>query len=204
MSFIDDILGRPYEKKAKENRDILKFNKVIVPFGAFSGAKVLRKLYREAVNCFLLGFPNASMLLMVSCLEKSLKKKYAEAEGKEPTMNLHDLLKWIEKQKDIKINTDIPHGFRLLRNYITHKQKLIEESDAAEGIKYISKLMNEIFKYENIPMTYSCGNCKKKSEYVVSKKHLILGGEFHLDCEFCREDDELIGSWRVYKVNELL
>jgi hypothetical protein len=146
MSILDVVLGRHYEKKAKENEKILKFSEVIIPFGAFDRDEVLRELYYEGVQCYLLGFSNASILVMVSCLERTIRRKCKEIEkGKTSNeKNLYQLLKWLEgHQRDLGIrDINIPHGFRLLRNIIAHEQKLINESDASEGIKYVSKIMN--------------------------------------------------------------
>lgn len=186
MSFLDDILGRRYEKKSKKNIEILKFSEIVAPFGALDEDKTLKHLYRESVECFLLGFPNASMFLMVSCLERALKLKYYQVEKKKPKLTLENLLKWLEEKELSISDIDIPHGFRILRNFIAHEQKLIRESDAAEGIKYISKIMNELLPFEYLPFEYDCNNCGKKTDYTVTHEFLILGKEFHLSCGTCK------------------
>lgn len=191
MSWVDDILGRHHEKKSKENTEILKFSRIVAPFEALDQDETLSTFYNEGLMCFLLGFPNASMMLMLSCLERTLKKKYHQVEKKEPELNLAGLLNWLEsRQKDLEISTvDVPHGFRILRNYITHEYKVIEESDAIEGIKYVSKIMNELYPYEVIPIDHYCDVCEETTTHEVSTELLILGEGFVLYCENCPEED---------------
>lgn len=206
MSFWDTLLGRHYEKHVKEHEDILKFSEIVVPFGALRNDNVLRKFYREGLFCFLLGQPNASMMIMVSCLERVLKMKYAEIEGKNPKLRLINLLDWLkEKQGDLGISDiDIPHGFRMLRNYVAHELKVTSESDAIEGIKYVSRLMNELYDYEEISKDYECGNCEEVTNFTIPKEDLVLGEEMFLYCESCDEDPELVGSSEKYKIIDLL
>ena len=43
------------------------------------------QVYREAILAYLYGLPNASLPLVLKCLEVGLKIKYEEIEGKKPS-----------------------------------------------------------------------------------------------------------------------
>jgi len=120
-------------KKFNERLNHLAYFKVIIP-AKFLNLTEMWQIYREGINTYLFGLPNASVPMMFKCLEIGLKSKYSKVEGKQDNlMRVYDLIEWSESY--LKNKKDIAHGFRILRNTL-HKKVMIREQDVLECIYY--------------------------------------------------------------------
>lgn len=159
----------------------LAYFRVLLPYNFYNLDLNYKILYLEGINTYLLGCPNASLPLMVRCLEISLKKKYSEIEKKEPEAELMNLLNWAEKF--LKEKKEIAHGFRILRNFI-HTQKLIKEQDALEAISHISSIINILYSLpDKTNLQVYCNNCKELHYYHINTIDCFIGNNMSLNCD---------------------
>lgn len=183
------LLGRSvfasWEKfinRYNERTSHLSYNNIVEPVSFYGRIQNSRMVYGEAVYAYLFGLPNASVPASFRCLELALKKKYQETEKKSPKMNTYKLIEWSEKH--LGNQKELAHGFRFLRNLI-HEEKLVQEQDALEAIRHISKILNLLFPFETVILRGTCGFCNTAYAYEADKSQCFLGNVIIIPCSHC-------------------
>jgi len=168
--------------KYNDRMSHLSYSKTIVPVIFYKEIENTRTIYNEAVYAYLFGLPNASIPASFRCLELSLKKKYQEVEGKSPKMNAYELIEWSEKY--LGNQKELAHGFRFLRNLI-HEEKVVEEQDALDALRHITKILNLLFPFETARPKGTCNFCKTPYDYEISYDQCFLGNVIFIPCNHC-------------------
>jgi hypothetical protein len=145
----------------RKNLANMKNAKIIMPYEFFNNLEAGFVLYTESLYCYLFGFSNSAVTSILKCFEICLKQKYRIEEKEEPTrnLNLHELIDWGEKWLGNK--KELAHGFRILRNLI-HEEKTIENQDALEAIRHVSKFLNLLWHLGGHDELIVCEKCKSE------------------------------------------
>lgn len=161
----------------------LSYAKIIVPYRYFQNVTNSKEVYSEGVYAYLYGLPNASLPLLLKCLEIGLTDKYKEMEKKDLPKNwtLYNIIEW---SKDVlKERKDLAHGFRLLRNLI-HTKELIKGQDVLESIRHISILLNLLFQLPDMTnLNVFCGYCNVEHSYQIKTERYYIGNNILFGCE---------------------
>lgn len=171
---------------------------------AFQDIKECRLPYIESVKAYLFGLPNSAVYSIIKFLQLSLKKNlisYHEPH-KEPGDDNPEIAyidpgdKKLRKVKadsaDVfqlieaaflrfKIDKDEGHYFRSLRNSI-HSHKTLEDQDALEAIRHISKLSHSITTFDEIPIMINCLRCRQQHFYKLPKQECYWGNNQSYQC----------------------
>jgi hypothetical protein len=172
-----------YINKYRERMERLAYDKVVEPLVFYQNVKNAKKLYAEAVFAYLWGLSNASLPVTMRCLELGLKEHYRSVEKAEPSLNLYKLTEWAEK--GIGSRKELAHGFRIVRNLI-HEDKVIEEQDALEAIRHVTKILNVIFPFSEAIITGTCNFCNTAYKRSISSDECFLGNTLVIQCNNCR------------------
>jgi hypothetical protein len=173
-----------FVSKYSERLQQLAYNKVFRPVGLYDKVNESAQLYYEAIVAYLVGLPNACLPLIFRCLEIGLQKHYEEIERKKCSLNSSQLIEW--SAEALKDKREVAHAFRLLRNLI-HKEGLIEEQDALEGIRHITQILNVVFPVRNPSefITGYCPFCQHSFVELAERSYCFLGNTFSLQCSSC-------------------
>lgn len=167
MKKLDANLEELFNKHRK-NLANMKNAKIIMPYEFFNNLEAGFVLYTESLYCYLFGFSNTAVTSILKCFEIGLKQKYRIEEKKEPikktkrgtkNLNLHELIDWGKKWLGNK--KELAHGFRILRNLI-HEEKTIENQDALEAIRHVSKFLNLLWPLGGHDERIVCEKCKSE------------------------------------------
>lgn len=168
-------------KKFNERLSHTKYYKITLPFGFFEKSKNSQVLYREGLNCYLLGLPNASLPLIVRVLEIALKLKYEKVKNEKfpKSWKLVDLIDWAEEFLGKK--KELAQGFRILRNVI-HEETLIQEQVSLDAIRYISEIINLLYPFDSAHLPTVCPYCRHQGVAIFQIKDCFLGNNIQLQC----------------------
>jgi hypothetical protein len=160
--------------------DALLYAKTPIPLRFLQVRNEYRILFAEGVTAQVCGLPNASLQLVMRCLELAIKWKYLEIEGTKPDMRFAQLIDWAERI--IGSGKETAHDFRRIRNY-THSTDLVKEQDSLEAIRHVSHLLNAIFPLDD-PTTIEvrCRICHDVHHYDWEKGGLLIGNKLNLIC----------------------
>ena len=172
-----------YINKYRERLGHLTYNQIAEPLAFYEKVENSKKLYAEAVFAFLMGLPNASLPITFRCLELCLKRNYEEVEGKKPSLSAYELIEWSEKHLGDK--KELGHGFRVLRNLI-HEEKLIEEQDALEATRHITKILNVYHPFPTANLTGVCAFCNNSYNVSIPSDLCYLGNTVPIQCDKCK------------------
>jgi len=172
-----------FAKKYNERLNHLAYLKIIIPIGFFDKIKNGREIYREGVSSYLFGLPNASIPMVLRCLEIGLKYKHKEVGGNGKPKNLHEFINWSESHLGSK--KELAHGFRILRNLI-HEEKIVKEQDIPECIRHISEILNILFPFESVSLSNNCTFCGNPYKAIVEKERYWLGNIIQILCNKCQ------------------
>lgn len=172
----------PLIKNFRDRLYHLSYLKVIIPYKFFEINENCRTLYRESLYAYLYGLPNASLPLILRCLETGLRNKYKEVEKKNPEkLNLNNLIGWAENY--LRDKKEIAHGFRILRNLI-HSEKLILEQDVLEALRHISIILNLLYELpKDAKFKVFCKNCNIEHQYVIQTHQYYIGNSMLFGCD---------------------
>ncbi|MDE1834877.1 MAG: hypothetical protein KGH64_06090, partial [Candidatus Micrarchaeota archaeon] len=150
----------------------------IVPLSASTDG-TLRKIYIESVKDYLYGLPNSSIVMTVRFFQLVARDRFRQVENK-PTAkpDVEDLVSWTAKHLGEDINT---RAFQIMRNYV-HTETLIEDADALEAIRHISKLANKLYPYTSVNHNSYCGRCRIYHTYTFNKADYYLGNALDIAC----------------------
>jgi hypothetical protein len=183
------IIGRtPYQQwegyinKYKERMGHLTYDRIVEPLIFYERIENSKKLYAEAIFAYLAGLPNASLPTTFRCLELCLKQHYEEVEKKKATLRAYELIEWSEKR--LGDRKELAHGFRFLRNLI-HEEKIVEEQDALEAIRHITKILNLVFPFSDAKLAGVCDFCKKPYNVTIPAAWCYLGNTVPVQCSNC-------------------
>ena len=154
-----------------------------VEFLRASGANTVH-LYQEAVWAFVYGLHNSSVSTSLRCLEIGLRIKYEETNDNKVPTRLIDLIEWAEPY--LKSKRDIAHGFRILRNLV-HTDTLVEQQDALEALRHVSKLLNVLYPAVVSSITQMCGTCGQTEAYSIWQTSCSLFQYINLTCSSCQQ-----------------
>ena len=144
----------------------------------FETCNVISTFYKEAVQSYILGMPNSSVVMSLKTLELGLKCKLGKKD-----MRLFDLIKLLEEDRRYK---DMAHGFRILRNLIVHEEVECKEQDALEALRHVSEILNRLFPFEKVSHLIICNACKKRYEVELKNDEFFLGNTIRTQCPKCR------------------
>jgi hypothetical protein len=170
----------------------LSYAKITIPYSYFKNVTNSKEVYNEGVYAYLYGLPNASLPLLLKCLELGLEDKYKEIEKKEPPKDwsLYNIIEWSEKI--LKERKDLVHGFRILRNLI-HTKELIREQDALESIRHISIILNSLFPPpDTIHLDVFCGYCNTTHPYQIKTEIYYIGNNVLFSCNKSMQNMNII------------
>lgn len=181
----------PLIKNFKDRLNHLSYLKIIIPYKFFQINKNCRQLYIESLNAYLYGLPNASLPLILRCLEIGLKNKYSEIGKKETKkINLNGLIDWAKEH--LKDKKEIAHGFRILRNLV-HTEELVLEQDVLEAIRHISNILNLLYKLpEYTELEVFCKNCNAKHNYKIETIQYYIGNKMLFGCDKFKQNINII------------
>ena len=159
--------------------DHLVYFKVVPPLAMFKNCGVASAFYKEAVQAYLLGMPNSSVIMSLKTLELGLRCKFKDRKAK--------LVELIERLKGEGGYRDLAHGFRILRNLVVHENIECREQDALEALRYVSEVLNKAFPYSSVRYTMTCSNSVCKAEYPIelSVDEYFLGNIVRVKCPKC-------------------
>jgi RNase P subunit RPR2 len=170
----------PLIKNFKDRLNHLSYLKIVIPYKFFQINENCKQIYVEGLNAYLYGLPNASLPLILRCLEVGLKNKYSETKELK-NFNLNNLINLAEGR--LKDKKEIAHGFRILRNLI-HSEKLVTEQDVLEAIRHISNILNLIYKLpEYTELEVFCKNCNTKHHYRIETSQYYIGNNMLFGCD---------------------
>jgi len=172
-----------FQKTYEEQLAHLKYNKVTKPYAFFRDLPQSEDFYVEGVLAYLFGLPNASIPMIMRCLELGLKDKYKRTEGKDPPARLTDLIDWSEVI--LGRRKELAHGFRILRNMI-HGDTAAREQDASETIRHVTTILNLLYPFGTLTHSRQCGRCGFQDTYQHHAGELYLGNDIGLECTGCR------------------
>ena len=161
----------------------LAYLKIIIPSGFFDKVKNGREIYAEGVSAYLFGLPNASIPMILRCLEIGLKHKHKEVESRSNPKKLYKLIEWSEGYLGNK--KELAHGFRILRNLI-HEEKIVKEQDIPECIRHTSEMLNILFPFNSVRLSNVCAFCKKPYEAILTNEIYWLGNVTQILCNKCQ------------------
>jgi len=155
---------------------------------------VISTFYKEAVQSYILGMPNSSVVMSLKTLELGLKCKLGKKD-----MRLFDLIKLLEEDRRYK---DMAHGFRILRNLIAHEKVECKEQDALEALRHVSEILNRLFPFEKAFYTVTCNICNKRYEIEVKNDEFFLGNTIRTQCPKCRTVNSItVGAeWGIAQI----
>jgi len=181
----------PLIKNFRDRLNHLSYLKVIIPYKFFKINENCRTLYTESLYAYLYGLPNASLPLILRCLETGLRNKYKELEKKNPKkLNLNDLIDWAENY--LRDKREIAHGFRILRNLI-HSEKLISEQDVSEALRHISIILNLLYELpKDTKLKVFCKNCNTEHQYVIQTHQYYIGNSMLFGCNKFKQNTNVI------------
>lgn len=162
---------------ARERINHLAYFRVIPPLAMFKACNISSTFYKEAVQAYILGMPNSSVVMSLKTLELGLKCKLGKKDAR-----LVDLINEIEEKYRYK---DLAHGFRILRNLIVHKEAECREQDALEALRHVSEILNRLFPFEGVYHTITCNTCKTSYKIEVKKNESFLGNVIRTQCPNC-------------------
>jgi len=171
----------PIIQKYRNRLEQIRYFKISPPMGYLETSGNIRTIYRESLLCYLFGLSNSSIPSLLRVLEQSLIKKYENVEEKSPSQNtsLKTLIDWAEKT--IEKESQIAHSFRQLRNYI-HTDVLVEEQDAIEAIRHVSKVIEKLFPTKIYGLTGRCKVCGRVQTQTINPKVSFLGDVIKMNC----------------------
>lgn len=161
----------------------LAYDKVIEPLVFYEKVANGKKLHVEALLAYLVGLPNASLPVMMRCLEIGLKEHYRQTEKKEPSLTLYKLTEWAEQS--IGRKKELAHGFRILRNLI-HEEKVIEEQDALEAIRHMTSILNVVFPFVTATLPMTCSFCNSQHNVTIPSNDCYFGNTILVQCSNCK------------------
>ncbi len=176
-----------------KNLENIKNANIIIPYEFFNSLKAGNVFYAEGLNCYLFGLSNSAVTVIVKCFEIALKQKYRVEEKGEcikkmkkgtRNCNLNELIDWADKWLGNK--KELAHGFRILRNLI-HEEKEIENKDALEAIRHVSKFLNLLWPFEGHNERIVCEKCKNEINLTGNKEKFYIGNVIPIDCNNCGE-----------------
>jgi hypothetical protein len=159
----------------------LRYCAIVRPFALFVAAPEMETVYREAVQAYLLGLPNASVPQSVRCLEAALADRHAAA-GASGAPKLFDLIEWAETK--LAGDKDAAHAFRLLRNVI-HTRQLLDEATALETVRNVTTLVNRLFPFEKACHSQLCRGCGAPNVFEATQQDYYLGNVVNVACGRC-------------------
>lgn len=171
-----------YINKYNERIGHLTYNRIVEPLVFYKRIGNAEKLHAEAIFAYLAGLPNASLPTAFRCLELCLKQYYEEVERKKLSLSAYELIEWSEKHLGDK--KELAHGFRVLRNLI-HEETIIEEQDALEAIRHVTKILNLVFPFQNADLTGFCAFCRNPYILPISSDQCYLGNTIPVQCNNC-------------------
>lgn len=167
--------------------------------------QIARHAYIESVKAYLLGLPNSSVYSIIKFLQLSLKKElsehaidtttgreadpeieYIDPDTKRPVkikVSKADIFKLIEAAS-LRFNIDKNNAqyFRGLRNTI-HEEKSLENQDALEAIRHVSKFCHSIVTFEELLVLIKCTRCREEhTGYKLPKADCYLGHSISYKC----------------------
>jgi len=186
---IDASRFRGFEKLvrgARERINHLAYFKVVPPLAMFQTCKISSTFYKEAVQAYILGMSNSSVVMSLKTLELGLKCKLGKRDAR-----LKDLIDTVEEMKEYK---DLTHGFRILRNLIVHEEAECSEQDALEALRHVSEILNRLFPFEKVNYTITCSKntCKTCYEVEVKVDECFLGNIIRIPCPECKTVNTII------------
>ncbi|MCH7559903.1 MAG: hypothetical protein IIC67_00800 [Thaumarchaeota archaeon] len=171
----------PIIQNYKKRLEHLQYLKIPPPMGFLDTNTNIKTIYRESLLGYLFGLSNSVIPSLLRVLEQALIKKYKIVEGKSPSNDpsLKNLIDWAEKI--IEKESQIAHSFRLLRNYI-HTDILVDEQDAIEAIRHISKVIEKLFPTTIYGITGACNVCIKIQTQTIIPQFSFLGNTIRMVC----------------------
>ena len=178
-------------KNARNRVNHLAYFKVVPPMALFRACRTASSFYKEAVQAYILGMPNSSVVMSLKTLELGLKRKL----GKE-NARLVELIDKLEEEPRFK---DLAHGLRILRNHVVHGEKGCGEQDALEVLRHVSEILNRLFPFKEVLYRVTCGTCKTSYTATVRKEKSFLGNIIRTKCPNCGMiNDFIIGTeWGI-------
>jgi len=176
----------PFINEFNKRLSHISYLQIIIPSNLFEKSGDMKQVYSEAIHAYLCGIPNASLPLLLKCLEVGLRIKYREVEEKESDMNLFGLIEWSEKL--LKERKEIAHGFRILRNLI-HEEKVVNERDIPEAIRHTSIILNDLFPLpSNVAINVFCNSCNQWHQYPILTTNNFIGNNVLFACNKSRQN----------------
>lgn len=162
----------------------LAYFKVVIPVASLNLVNTWQ-VYREGINAYLFGLPNASIPTVFRCFEIGLRFKYGQITSKKgDLMGAYDLTEWAESYLGDK--KEIAHGFRILRN-ILHKEKMMKEQDALECIRHLSEILNLLYPFSSVNFKGKCAFCGNPYAVKIMKANYYLGNIQSIRCNNCQQ-----------------
>jgi len=171
---------------ARKRMNHLAYFKVIPPLAMFKQCKIPSTFYKEAVQAYLLGMSNSSVVMSLKTLELGLKCKTGKRNA-----SLKVLIDELGEREEYM---DLAHGFRILRNLIVHEEAECSEQDALEALRHVSEILNRLFPFEKVHYTITCNNttCKTRYEVEVKVDEYFLGNIIRTQCPKCKTVNTII------------
>jgi len=181
-------------KKARERINHLAYFKVVPPLAMFQTCNISSTFYKEAIQAYLLGMPNSSVVMSLRTLELGLKCKSGKKDAE-----LKDLINELIEKSQYK---DLAHGFRILRNLVVHEEAECKEQDALEALRYISEILNRLFPFKGAYYTITCSSCGTSYKIQVDVNDFFLGNIIRTRCPECGTVNTIIvgAEWGVPQI----
>jgi len=178
-------------EKFKERMEHLAYFKAPIPYGLFKKSPEGKIYLIESMNAYLLGLPNASILLAFRSLTVGIKIKYIEIEGKSPEKDdPYKLIEWAHSF--LKDKKDIAHGFRILRNWIEHEEGTASEQDALEVLRHVSIILDILHPFEKTSKEIPCQYCGSKISLELYHDNIYFGKTLQVRCTNCKREFPII------------
>ena len=164
---------------ARDRVNHLAYFKVIPPLRLFKEQNITATFYREAVQAYILGMPNSSVIMSLKTLELGLKHKLGESKA-----NLIELINKLGELDEFK--KDLAHGLRILRNIVAHEDRGCDERDALETLRHVSEILNRLFPFSEVTYLVTCNECNTEYKVPLNAKDFYLGNIIRVQCPKCK------------------
>jgi len=200
--------------------DTLARDRILAPLQFINLNRNYEIFYKESLLTYLNGFPNASLIITLKCLEVALKEKYrtlkqvtaqslssedqefiSKADKKIQNLIEHkkvqgidgvDLFNLIEcAQVYFKNYKEILQYLRSIRNSI-HTQEVTMSTDAQLAISKIGSVLNILFPLPpTLNLSIRCKVCNGMHQYTIDSSKYFIGSVLSLECKDPNIEDKI-------------
>lgn len=200
--FFEQVKSKGYNDRLNE----IKRAKILIPNKFFKEIPDVNEIYLESIKAYLFGLKSSALFQIVRCGEIALRERLRKeginaisvSTGKgavNKDLDRVDFFDMIEFKPDLLYDKELLNYFRSLRNRI-HKNEEVTYTDALYSLEKITKEINNLFKFDEVKLTVTCGRCKYPNEYTINSKEFFIGNEIKFICTSNKHKPSLFNTSR--------